>query len=60
MLLLFFQARHLLEEGNVIKVIVDTVMELLREHLDDNNRFFFLGYNSDKFSRIQVIFLDLR
>lgn len=35
-------------------------MELLREHLDANNRFFFLGYNSDKFSRIQFIFHDLR
>ncbi|CAG5866408.1 unnamed protein product [Menidia menidia] len=53
-------ARQLIEEGNVIKVIVDTVMELLCEHLDDNNRFLFLGYNSDKFSRIQVIFHDLR
>ncbi|XP_069008290.1 E3 ubiquitin-protein ligase UBR1 isoform X1 [Embiotoca jacksoni] len=53
-------ARQLIEEGNVIKVIVDTVMELLCEHLHDNNRFFFLGYNSDKFSRIQVIFHDLR
>ncbi|XP_053191479.1 E3 ubiquitin-protein ligase UBR1 isoform X1 [Scomber japonicus] len=53
-------ARQLIEEGNVIKVIVDTVLALLHEHLDDNNRFFFLGYNSDKFSRIQVIFHDLR
>ncbi|KAF3844844.1 hypothetical protein F7725_008007 [Dissostichus mawsoni] len=53
-------ARQLIEVGNVIKVIVGTVMDLLREHLDDNNRFFFLGYNSDKFSRIQVIFHDLR
>ncbi|XP_038123293.1 E3 ubiquitin-protein ligase UBR1 isoform X2 [Cyprinodon tularosa] len=53
-------ARQLIEECNVIKVIVDTVLELLREHLDDNNRFFFLGYNSDKFTRIQVIFHDLR
>ncbi|KAG7238534.1 hypothetical protein INR49_030807, partial [Caranx melampygus] len=53
-------ARQLIEEGNVIKVVVDTVMELLREHLDDNTRFFFQGYNSDKFSRIQVIFHDLR
>lgn len=53
-------ARQLIEEGNVIKVIVDTVTALLHEHLDDNNRFFFLGYNSDKFSRIQVIFSDLR
>lgn len=53
-------ARQLIEEGNVIKVIVGTVMELLREHLDDNNRFCFHGYNSDKFARIQVIFHDLR
>ncbi|XP_047466918.1 E3 ubiquitin-protein ligase UBR1 [Mugil cephalus] len=53
-------ARQLIEEDNVIKVIVGTVMELLREHLNDSNRFFFLGYNSDKFSRIQVIFHDLR
>ncbi|XP_034714620.1 E3 ubiquitin-protein ligase UBR1 [Etheostoma cragini] len=53
-------ARQLIEESNVIKVIVGTVMDLLREHLDDNNRFFFLGYNSDKFARIQVIFHDLR
>lgn len=57
---ILLQARQLIEEGNVIKVIVDTVMALLHEHLDDNNRFFFLGYNSDKFSRIQVIFHDLR
>lgn len=54
------QARQLIEEGNVIKVIVDTVMDLLREHLDANNRFHFQGYNSDKFFRIQVIFHDLR
>uniref|UniRef100_A0A667XZ29 E3 ubiquitin-protein ligase n=1 Tax=Myripristis murdjan TaxID=586833 RepID=A0A667XZ29_9TELE len=53
-------ARQLIEEGNVIKVIVDTVMDLLREHLDANNRFHFQGYNSDKFFRIQVIFHDLR
>uniref|UniRef100_UPI003AAB0406 E3 ubiquitin-protein ligase UBR1 isoform X1 n=1 Tax=Centroberyx gerrardi TaxID=166262 RepID=UPI003AAB0406 len=53
-------ARQLIEEGNVIKVIVDTVMELLCEHLDANNRFHFQGYNSDKFFRIQVIFHDLR
>ncbi|KAL0969076.1 hypothetical protein UPYG_G00222340 [Umbra pygmaea] len=53
-------ARQLIEEGNVIKVIVDTVMELLSEHLDVNHRFHFQGYNSDKFFRIQVIFNDLR
>ncbi|KAM6961047.1 E3 ubiquitin-protein ligase UBR1 [Aplochiton taeniatus] len=53
-------ARQLIEEGNVIRVIVDTVMEMLREHLDTNNRFHFQGYNSDKFFRIQVIFHDLR
>ncbi|XP_057714744.1 E3 ubiquitin-protein ligase UBR1 isoform X2 [Corythoichthys intestinalis] len=53
-------ARYLIEETNVITRIVNTVMALLMEHLDVNNRFFFLGYNSDKFSRIQVIFHDLR
>ncbi|XP_035281219.1 E3 ubiquitin-protein ligase UBR1 isoform X2 [Anguilla anguilla] len=53
-------ARQLIEEGNVIKVIVDTVMEMLSEHLESNNRFHFQGYNSDKFFRIQVIFHDLR
>lgn len=49
-----------MEECNVIRVIVDTIMYLLQEHLDDNNRFYFLGYNSDKFARIQIIFHDLR
>ncbi|XP_076833759.1 E3 ubiquitin-protein ligase UBR1 [Brachyhypopomus gauderio] len=53
-------ARQLIEEGSVIKVIVDTVMEMLREHLDRNQRFHFQGYNSDKFFRIQMIFNDLR
>ncbi|XP_077477327.1 E3 ubiquitin-protein ligase UBR1 isoform X1 [Stigmatopora argus] len=53
-------ARYLIEETNVITRIVNTVMALLMEHLDVNNRFFFLGYNSEKFSRIQVIFHDLR
>ncbi|XP_051578839.1 E3 ubiquitin-protein ligase UBR1 isoform X1 [Myxocyprinus asiaticus] len=53
-------ARQLIEEGNVIKVIIDTVMEMMREHLDNNNRFHFQGYNSDKFFRVQVIFHDLR
>lgn len=41
-------------------MIVETVMEMLRDHQDVNNRFFFLGYNSDKLSRIQIIFHDLR
>uniref|UniRef100_A0AAR2J1E2 E3 ubiquitin-protein ligase n=1 Tax=Pygocentrus nattereri TaxID=42514 RepID=A0AAR2J1E2_PYGNA len=53
-------ARQLIEEGSVIKVIIDTVMEMLREHLDNNQRFHFQGYNSDKFFRVQVIFHDLR
>lgn len=55
-----FKARQLIEEGNVIKVIIDTVMEMLREHLDSNQRFYFQGYNSDKFFRFQVIFRDLK
>lgn len=54
------KARQLIEEANVIKVIVDTVMELLREHLDASNHFFFPGYSPDKFSRIRLIFHDLR
>lgn len=57
---LSFKARQLIEEGNVIKVIIDTVMEMLREHLDSNRRFHFQGYNSDRFFRVQVIFHDLK
>ncbi|MGH0161056.1 UNVERIFIED_CONTAM: hypothetical protein FKN15_049756 [Acipenser sinensis] len=53
-------ARQLIEEGNVVKVIIDTVMEMLSEHLDDNNRFHFQGYNSERFFRIQVVFHDLK
>ncbi|XP_066551068.1 E3 ubiquitin-protein ligase UBR1 isoform X2 [Amia ocellicauda] len=53
-------ARQLIEEGNVLKVIIDTLMEMLSEHLDNNNRFHFQGYNSDKFFRIQVVFHDLK
>ncbi|XP_046711512.1 E3 ubiquitin-protein ligase UBR1 isoform X2 [Silurus meridionalis] len=53
-------ARQLIEEGSVIKVIIDTVMEMLRERLDINQRFYFQGYNSDKFFRVQVIFHDLK
>ena len=54
------QARHLIEEAKVIKVIVGTIMEVLKGHLCDSNRFQFQGYNSDKFFRIHVIFHDLR
>ncbi|XP_048829755.1 E3 ubiquitin-protein ligase UBR1 isoform X1 [Brienomyrus brachyistius] len=53
-------ARQLIEEGNVIKVIVETVMEMLSEHLDSSNRFHFQGHNVDRFYRIQDIFHDLR
>uniref|UniRef100_A0A8C5B1J1 E3 ubiquitin-protein ligase n=1 Tax=Gadus morhua TaxID=8049 RepID=A0A8C5B1J1_GADMO len=53
-------ARHLIEEAKVIKVIVGTIMEVLKGHLCDSNRFQFQGYNSDKFFRIHVIFHDLR
>ncbi|MGH0168792.1 UNVERIFIED_CONTAM: hypothetical protein FKN15_055661 [Acipenser sinensis] len=35
-------------------------MEMLSEHLDDNNRFHFQGYNSERFFRIQVVFHDLK
>uniref|UniRef100_A0A671QTS3 E3 ubiquitin-protein ligase n=1 Tax=Sinocyclocheilus anshuiensis TaxID=1608454 RepID=A0A671QTS3_9TELE len=53
-------ARQLIEEGSVIKVIIDTVMDMMREHLDSNQRFHFQGHNPDKFFRVQVIFHDLR
>ncbi|KAG7277883.1 hypothetical protein CRUP_036283 [Coryphaenoides rupestris] len=53
-------ARHLIEEAKVIKVIVGTIMYVLRGHLSDSNRFHFQGYNSNKFFHIHVIFHDLR
>ncbi|XP_016110490.1 E3 ubiquitin-protein ligase UBR1-like [Sinocyclocheilus grahami] len=53
-------ARQLIEEGSVIKVIIDTVMDMMSAHLDSNNRFQFQGHNPDKFFRVQVIFHDLR
>ncbi|XP_016403035.1 E3 ubiquitin-protein ligase UBR1-like, partial [Sinocyclocheilus rhinocerous] len=53
-------ARQLIEEGSVIKVIIDTVMDMMGAHLDSNNRFQFQGHNPDKFFRVQVIFHDLR
>lgn len=56
----FSQARQLIEEGSVINVIIDTVMDMLRAHLDNNNHFQFQGHNPDKFFRVQVIFHDLR
>ncbi|RXN10461.1 E3 ubiquitin- ligase UBR1 [Labeo rohita] len=52
-------ARQLIEEGSVIKIIIDTVMDMMREHLDGNH-FHFQGHNPDKFFRVQVIFHDLR
>ncbi|TRY57802.1 hypothetical protein DNTS_027640, partial [Danionella cerebrum] len=53
-------ARQLIEEGSVLKVIIDTVLALLLEHVDVNNRFHFQNHISDKFFRVQAIFNDLR
>ncbi|KAM9356224.1 E3 ubiquitin-protein ligase UBR1 isoform 2-T2 [Pholidichthys leucotaenia] len=53
-------ARQLIEEGSMIKGVVDIIMVLLRKQLDDNNRFLFLGYDPETFFRIQAIFTDLR
>ncbi|XP_052436368.1 E3 ubiquitin-protein ligase UBR1 isoform X3 [Carassius gibelio] len=53
-------ARQLIEEGSVIKVIIETVMDMMRAHLDSSNRFQFQGHNPDKFFRVQVTFHDLR
>uniref|UniRef100_H2ZUK3 E3 ubiquitin-protein ligase n=1 Tax=Latimeria chalumnae TaxID=7897 RepID=H2ZUK3_LATCH len=53
-------SRHLIEEQNIVKIIIETVMEMLSEHLGANGKFHFQSHNSDKFFRIQVIFYDLK
>ncbi|OBS60397.1 hypothetical protein A6R68_08476 [Neotoma lepida] len=44
-------ARHLIEEQNVISVITETLLEVLPEYLDRNNKFNFQGYSQDKLGR---------
>lgn len=54
------QARHLIEEQNVIKIITETLLEKLPEYLDKNGKFNFQGYNPDKLSRVYAIICDLK
>uniref|UniRef100_A0A8C5MRZ6 E3 ubiquitin-protein ligase n=1 Tax=Leptobrachium leishanense TaxID=445787 RepID=A0A8C5MRZ6_9ANUR len=53
-------ARMLIEEEQVIKVISETLMEVLIECLDSDNRFNFQGYSQDRFCRAYAILCDLK
>ncbi|KAF4787924.1 ubiquitin protein ligase E3 component n-recognin 1 [Turdus rufiventris] len=53
-------ARHLIEEQNVITTITETLLEVLPEYLDKNDKFNFQGYSQDKLSRVYSVIYDLR
>ncbi|RMC00510.1 hypothetical protein DUI87_23124 [Hirundo rustica rustica] len=53
-------ARHLIEEQNVITTITETLLEVLPEYLDKNDKFNFQGYSQDKLSRVYAVIYDLR
>ncbi|XP_074145507.1 E3 ubiquitin-protein ligase UBR1 isoform X1 [Sminthopsis crassicaudata] len=53
-------ARHLIEEQNVISVITETLLEVLPEYLDKNNKFNFQGYSQDKLGRVYAVICDLK
>ncbi|ERE70844.1 E3 ubiquitin-protein ligase [Cricetulus griseus] len=55
----FVKARHLIEEQNVISVITETLLEVLPEYLDRNNKFNFQGYSQDKLGRVYAVICDL-
>lgn len=59
-LILFLQARHLIEEQNVITTITETLLEVLPEYLDKNDKFNFQGYSQDKLNRVYAVIYDLR
>lgn len=59
-LIFFLQARHLIEEQNVITTITETLLEVLPEYLDKNDKFNFQGYSQDKLNRVYAIIYDLR
>lgn len=56
----YLQARHLIEEQNVISVITETLLEVLPEYLDRNNKFNFQGYSQDKLGRVYAVICDLK
>ncbi|KAM6335570.1 E3 ubiquitin-protein ligase UBR1 isoform 2-T2 [Podargus strigoides] len=53
-------ARHLIEEQNVITTITETLLEVLPEYLDKNDKFNFQGYSQDKLNRVYAVIFDLR
>ncbi|KAJ7403188.1 hypothetical protein BTVI_80135 [Pitangus sulphuratus] len=53
-------ARHLIEEQNVITTITETLLEVLPEYLDKNDKFNFQGYSQDKLNRVYAVIYDLR
>ncbi|KAL1785370.1 E3 ubiquitin-protein ligase UBR1 [Sigmodon hispidus] len=53
-------ARHLIEEQNVISIITETLLEVLPEYLDRNNKFNFQGYSQDKLGRVYAVICDLK
>ncbi|XP_056403083.1 E3 ubiquitin-protein ligase UBR1 isoform X1 [Hyla sarda] len=53
-------ARLLIEEQSVIKVITETLLEVLPEYLDPENKFNFQGYSQDRFCRVYAIIFDLK
>ncbi|NXI40148.1 UBR1 ligase, partial [Galbula dea] len=53
-------ARHLIEEQNVITTITETLLEVLPEYLDKNDKFNFQGYSQDKLNRVYAIIFDLK
>ncbi|KAI6068262.1 E3 ubiquitin-protein ligase [Aix galericulata] len=53
-------ARHLIEEQSVITTITETLLEVLPEYLDKNDKFNFQGYSQDKMNRVYSVIYDLR
>lgn len=57
---IFYRPRHLIEEQNVISVITETLLEVLPEYLDRNNKFNFQGYSQDKLGRVYMVICNLK
>ncbi|XP_048393035.2 E3 ubiquitin-protein ligase UBR1 isoform X2 [Stegostoma tigrinum] len=52
-------ARHLIEEHDALKIIVETIIELFSEHMD-NGKLHFQSYSRDKLFRKQMVLYDLK
>ncbi|KAG8449458.1 hypothetical protein GDO86_016202 [Hymenochirus boettgeri] len=53
-------ARLLIEEENVIKVITETLLDVIPEYLGSDNKFNFQGYSQDRFFIVYAIICDLK